>query len=220
MASAWEDPIRNSSQLTVFPTAALIRSFWSPIFTQSIAEFNRLSTAQRLGVTLVKSATAPDPDTDAGANIQVDVAGGRARARGLGVDIDESFSPTSVHGLTKVLSRSFGNGPDRVVKCFVFVPSKPTGNAPSGARVIGDGVKLFILVHEFVHAAGQLNNAEHSPESNPDVFIGTPIASPQLDVGSTPAGDRVRVGAPPNFTRFPPITMSARVAGLIRANWP
>ena len=220
MASAWEDPIRNSSQLTVFPTVALTRSFWSRIFTQSIAEFNRLSTAQRLGVTLVQSATAPDRDTDAGANIQVDVAGGRARARGLGVDIDEPFSATSVHGLTKVLSRSFGNSPARVVKCFIFVPSNPTGNTPRGSRVIGDPVKLFIMVHEFVHAAGQLNNGEHSPESAPDVFVGPPIASPQLDVGSSPAGDRVRVGAPPGFTRFPPLTLSARTAGLISPNWP
>ncbi len=220
MARPWEDPIRNSSQLTVFPTVALTRSFWSPIFTQSIAEFNRLSTAQRLGVTLVQSATAPDPDSDAGANIQVDVAGGRARARGLGADIDEAFSATGVHGLTKVLSRSFGTGPARVVKCFVFVPSNPTANTPRGTRVIGDPVKLFILVHEFVHAAGQLNNDEHSPESNPDVFVGTPIASPQLDVGSRPADDKVRVGVSGNFTRFPPLTLSARTAGLISLNWP
>jgi hypothetical protein len=220
MASAWEDPIRNSGQLTVFPTVALARSFWSRILTQSISEFNRLSAAGRLGVTLVQSATAPDPNTDAGANIQVDVAGGRAQARGLGVDIDEPFSATSVHGLTKVLSRAFGNGPARVVKCFIFVPSTPTGNTPRGSRLIGDPVKLFILVHEFVHAAGQVNNAEHSPESDPDVFVGPPIASPQLDVGSRPADDRVRVGAHPNFARFPPLTLSARTAGLIRPNWP
>ena len=220
MASAWEDPIRNSSQLTVFPTAALTRSFWSRIFTQSIAEFNRLSTAGRLGVTLVQSATAPDPNTDAGANIQVDVAGGRARARGLGVDIDDPFSATGVHGLTKVLSRAFGSGPARVVKCFIFVPSNPTGTTARVTRVVGDPVKLFIMVHEFVHAAGQLDNAEHSPEGDPDVFIGFPVASPQLDVGSRPADDRVRVGTPPRFTRFPPLTLSARTSGLISPNWP
>ena len=98
MASAWEDPIRNSSQLTVFSTAALSRSFWSQIFTQSITEFNRLSSAQRLGVTLVASTTPPDRETDAGANIQVDIAGSRAQARALGVDIDEAFSGTGVHG--------------------------------------------------------------------------------------------------------------------------
>lgn len=220
MANAWEDPIRNSSQLTVFPTRALTRSFWSRIFTQSIIEFNRLSSSLHLGVTLVQSAVAPDPDSDAGANIQVDVAAGKAKARGLGVNIDESFSATSAHGLTKVMSRSFGSGPARVVKCFVFVPSNPTGNAPSGPRVIGDPVKLFILVHEFVHAAGQLDNGDHSPESVPDVFIGTPVASPQLDVGSVPADDRVRVGTSPNFTRFPPLTLDGRTARLIRPNWP
>jgi hypothetical protein len=220
MTRPWEDPIRNSSQLTVFPTAALTRSFWSRIFTQSIAEFNRLSTAASLGVTLVQSATAPDPNTDAGANIQVDIAAGTARARGLGVDINEPFSATGVHGLTKVLSRSFGSGPLRVAKCFVFVPSNPTGNTPRGSRLIGDPVKLLIMVHEFVHAAGHLDNSEHSPESDPDVFIGTPIASPQLDVGSRPADDRVRVGTSPNFTRLPPLNLSARTAGLIKPNWP
>ena len=119
-----------------------------------------------------------------------------------------------------MLSRSFGNGPARVVKCLIFVPSNPTANTPRGTRVVGDPVKLFILVHEFVHAAGQLNNNEHSPESDPDVFIGFPVASPQLDVGSRPADDRVRVGVHPNFTRFPPITLSARTSGLIRPNWP
>jgi hypothetical protein len=219
VAQAWEDAIRNSKQLTVFPTAALNRTFWSRIFTQSIAEFNRLSTTQHLGVTLVRSATAPDPDTDAGANIQVDVASGRARARGMGQDIDKPFSATGVHGLTEVLSRSFGNNPARVVKCFIFVPSNPTAHG-ARSRVVGDPVKLFILVHEFVHAAGQLDNREHSPESDPDVFVGPAIASPQLDVGQTPADDRIRVGTHPNFTRFPPLTVSARTAGLVRPNWP
>jgi hypothetical protein len=221
MASPWEDPIKNSKQLTVFPTTALARSIWGPIFKKAITEFNGLAASRKLGVALVESTTAPDPDDETGANIQCDIANGTAKARGMGKDISTPFSGTGLHGLTEVLARSFGNNPARVVKCFVFVPARPLvhpglNQAP---RTAGDGVKLFIMVHEFVHAAGQLDNREHSSESNPDVFVGIPQASPTIDSGSKPQDDKVRVGAFPNFTRFPPITLSARTAGLIQPNW-
>jgi hypothetical protein len=219
MSTAWEEPIRRTGRLTVFPTRALIQSSWSQIFARALEEFNRLAAAHRLGVTLARSNTPPHPETDAGANIQVDVADGHARARGLGVDIDQVFSATSLHGLTKVLKRPQRSSLLRVAKCFVFVPARPMVNTPRGPRSAGDPVKLFVMVHEFVHAAGQLDNNEHSPENDPDVFIGPPISTPQVDAGSRPADDRVMVGTGSNARRFPPLVLSARTAGLISANW-
>ena len=225
MATAWEDSIKASKQLTVFPTESLRKSTaWGPIFKLAITEFNGLSATHKLGVTLVETATAPDPDGDGGANIQCDIGNGSAKGKAAGQEFDEPFSATEVHGLTKVFRRSFGNNPARVFKCLVFVPARPTVQPPvvkgSGRlRLVGDGVRLFVMVHELVHATGGLNNSEHSPEDIADVFLGPPQASPTVDADTDPKKDKVRVGAFPNFSRFPPLTLSARTAGLIQSSW-
>lgn len=224
MATPWEDNIKNTRQLTVFPTALLSRSIWGPIFKAAIVEFNQLAVTKKLGVSLVETATPPDPDGDGGANIQCDIGNGTAKFKVLGEEKSVPFSGSGIHGMTQTVKRVFGKNPARMFKCFIFVPANPTivppsVKGPARPRVVGDGVKLFVFVHEFVHAAGSLENREHSTESDPDVFLGIPQASPTVDADVDPKKDKVRVGAFPNFTRLPPITLSARTVGLIQPNW-
>src|SRR5262249_21897554 len=116
-------------------------------------------------------------------------------------------------GLTITLGRS------GTEKAYVFVPITPMASSPN--RLVGDPVKLFIAVHEFFHVCG-LSDAEHSPGNNADAFIGTPVVTPQLIVDpKNPDGDRISTGVfGVNQRRFPPITLSARTAGLIQNNWP
>jgi hypothetical protein len=79
-------------------------------------------------------------------------------------------------------------------------------------------VKLFIAVHELIHACG-LSNADHST-SDPDLFVGQPQPNP----GATPQADKLNLRLqPPLNLPFdpptPPLFITARTAGLIKSVW-
>jgi hypothetical protein len=108
-------------------------------------------------------------------------------------------------------------------RAYIFVPAAPLIAVGAAGQVkqrgVGDGVKLFIAVHEMIHACG-LSNAEHSPEGVPDVFVG----QPQPAEGATPARDKLRVRFDPRLNLpldppSPPLVISARTAGLIKSVW-
>jgi hypothetical protein len=234
MATPWEDSIRNRNpkELTVFATKAVTGGSWGPLFTKSLAEFNRLSSINKLGVTLTESKSSPDDDKEGegGAEVRFDVGSGTLSGRTLGTDFEEkNFSPTGIHGFTQTFKRQFGTQPARMRRAFVFVPANPQIQAavrqPKGDftfinRLAGDGVRLFIAVHELIHACG-LDNADHSPETDPDVMCGCPPhGCPQTAAGPAdkPELDKIRLRFEPRVTT-PPLTLSARTAGLIRGIW-
>ena len=43
----WLQDIKDTKQLTVFPTPRLVRSRWGPIFDRALDKFNELSTRHK-----------------------------------------------------------------------------------------------------------------------------------------------------------------------------
>lgn len=220
MATPWIDKVKTSKQLTVFPTSAVTRGIWASVFTKALQEFNQLSTTMKLGVILVPSTTAPETNGLGGADVNFDVASGQVSFTVLGSDFSLNVIGEGMSAHTQVVKLEDDKKVRRVIKAFIFLPGTPMINSgPAGRqirRLIGDGAKLFLAVHELIHACG-LDNAEHSPENNADVFV----AQPQPAPGATAQDDKFRIRLdPPPPLLAPPITLTARTAGLIQSNWP
>jgi hypothetical protein len=190
VATPWDDAIKNGKVLTVFADANITSGVWSKIFPSAISEFNRLSQANSLGVTLQQGASPPDPSGVGGADVRVSAGGG-----------------SSLSGDTKLAITVLG-ATQRIGKAFITVPGTPKINTPTSNRDVGDGVKLVIMVHEFVHACG-LTNADHSPD---DLFFGFP----QARVGKTPADDKIEVSG---GKLLPPLFLSGKTVSVIQNNW-
>lgn len=234
----WRDDIKKGKVLTVFTTKKVVGE-WLRAFNAALAEFNKISANQKLGVTLSapKDLAAPDKDGDGGARVQVDIGNGRLEYEALGQKFiaqkngqEIRFDPFALHGATQTFSIAFGNNPARMERAFVFVPETPMISVSVKAspkpddfkqvqRQVGFGVRVFILVHEFVHACG-LSNAEHNMTgSDADVFTFGPTAvSGAID---KPDDDKLllHLAAPKPNVFAPPITINKKVADLIRANW-
>jgi hypothetical protein len=235
MPNPWDDAIRNRKPLTltVFATPAVTGGIWNLVFKKALQEFNRLSSQQKLKVTLVETTTKPSEDDSSGADVQFDAVSGPQTIKAFrqtmttisrgGVDVPIEVPGDSTDGLTIPIGRATTPAGFLIVeKAFVFVPITPMART-SPDRLVGDPVKLVIAVHELLHVCG-LRNEDHSPQNNSDVFIGTPVVTPQLDTIDPKNPDRDRVSNGGVFGRdkrsFPPITISARTAGLIQKNWP
>jgi hypothetical protein len=234
----WRDDIRRGKVLTVFPTTR-ITGEWQRAFAAALAEFNRISTNQNLGVTLSspKDITAPDKTGDGGARVQIDTGNGRLEYEALGQKFVAErngkpidFDPFALHGATQTLSLAFGNGPARMERAFIFVPETPMISVSVKAspkpddfkqvqRGVGFGIRVFIIVHEFVHACG-LSNAEHN-STGPDADVFTFGASAVSGAIDRPDDDKLllHLAAPRPNVFAPPITIKRKVADLIRANW-
>jgi len=188
--------------------------------TSALQEFNRLSRTLKLGVTLIQSTTPPERNGLGGASVNFDTLSGTVNDRVLGARFSAQIIGTGLSGVTQTAKWQTGQGL-RQIKAFVYVPSTPTINAlrPAGGqfkqdlREVGDGVKMCIAIHEFIHACG-LSNDDHSPVTDPDMFI----AQPQPRAGPTPSQDKLELRLQPLVTA-PPIALTARTAGLIRGIW-
>jgi hypothetical protein len=214
MATAWDAAIKNSKQLTVFPHPTLVQTpaWGGALFKRLLDEFNRLSGVNRLGVTLVASSTKPAEDGPAGANVQINVSAGTHKFTVGGTEHTASLpagtGPSDLVGVTHPVSQG-----GELIRAFIFVPLNPTIGG-SGARGVGNGVKLSITIHELIHACG-LDESEHSPVINPDVFTTLSSLSASFPPDGNP-GDRLDLGR----RKFvPPIFITARTASLIRSNW-
>ena len=203
MATPWISGIRRRGQLAIYAAASL-RGIWANVFREALREFNALARSHRLGVSLVQSS---DPATDSGgADVSVAAANGSISCAYGGAQMSDSLDGARMHGRTLLFSRT-----GEVEKAFIFLPSQPQVNTPRGMRAVGVNVMRVILVHEFVHACG-LSNAEHSTD---DLFQ----ANPQVDPGTTAAGDRVRIEVRGRMSWMPPLVLSGLTVANIRRLW-
>ena len=220
MAAPWISKVKASGKLAVFVSDAVKRGAWANAFTQAFAEFNRLAAGGKFGVTLTLASSPPDPDGLGGADVNFDLGDGRTTFKAMGQEFSVNVLGSQMHGHTQVVGFGDGNGKvTEVIKSFVFVPAAPTINSgPAGnqiVRPVGDAIRTFIAVHEFIHCAG-LSNSDHSPGNVPDVFLG----QPQPVSGAKPQDDKMLLflGNPNIFA--PPITVSSRTTGVIQGLWP
>lgn len=239
----WVDEVKSRKVLTIFPTSKVTaNASWLQVFKDAIAEFNKISTSSlNLGVTFASppGVTRPDPVGEDGAEVQFDLGNGKLEYEALGekfVATDKktklpiNFSPTAIHGYTERLKVAFPGRPARIRRAFIFVPATPmvsaqakVGKGPNDFRDIqrlaGNGIRLFIAVHEMIHACG-LSDDEHT-FSGPDADTFT--INPDTSAGKfdRPQDDKIllRVSFPdPNVTA-PPNFIKTKVADLIRDNW-
>jgi hypothetical protein len=219
MATSWIDTVKNTKQLTVFATGNVTQRAWASVFTNALQEFNRLSTTMKLGVTLTQTTTPPDMGGLGGANVSFDTLAGKVTDTYQGTQFSVSIIGTGMSGETKNVMTEAKNGV-RQIKAFIYVPSAPSINVPLGGkpiqRGVGDPVKLVIAVHELLHACG-LSNADHSPSTDPDVFISQPQPSP--GAAKKPQDDKLELRPSPQLLLAPPIFLTARTADLIRGIW-
>src|SRR5262249_26060825 len=138
-------------------------------------------------------------------------------------EFTENVNGSAMHGLTKPPQWEDDKGVKQQFRAYIYVPNAPTINSgPAGQqkqREVGDGAKLFIAVHELIHA-WRLSNGDPSPETDPDFFI----AQPQPAPGATPQGDKLRIRLQPlrnlpSDPPDPPLFLTARTANLIRSIW-
>jgi hypothetical protein len=211
MGTPWLMAISDTKTLKVFPDKSVTAdAVWLRVFRNAIQQFNAL----KLGLTLIEEPNdPPDPVTLAGASAQFAAAAGTFTAKARGKEKTESLAGTELHGRTLHFLDPM------IAKAFIFVPATPL-IAGGGSRQVGEGVKLYIAVHELIHACG-LNDKDHSPEAVPDVFCSEPTASMSVIQGKTDADDRMRVGnpRPDGKNVFPPITVSGRTRAEIQKLW-
>jgi hypothetical protein len=209
------ESIRSKCQLSVFPGSSLSGS-WPAVFSSALQEFNKLAGALGLGVTLTRSAAPVNPFLT-GANVQFEAAINSFTFN------DTFWGPQTVSltgstAKTRPLPSSINGG--RLGQALILVPTAPKVLAgPTGKRTLreaGDPIKLVIAVHELIHACG-LDNSDHTPLGDPDVFVGTPVDDPDP---ADPGKDREDVGTKNGVpVKLPPVIMSAKTAIKIQALW-
>lgn len=202
MAIPWNDGVRQTRRLTIY---ASLSGIWAAAFREAMAAFNALSRHHGLGVTVTHAQAAP-ADDGGGGDVAVSTAAGQVTLNYGGARQERAFSGTIMHGLTLQASRG-----GSIEKAFVYLPAHPQVNTPAGMRPVGPPVMKLIAVHELVHVCG-LENRDHSQD---DLFQGTP----QVDPGTHPAQDRIRIGSgyPPRW--MPPLILGGATVRLIRGLW-
>jgi hypothetical protein len=135
----------------------------------------------------------------------------------FGVGNPEDFR-LSTHGTTSLSSIEHSG---EILKADILVHPKPQVWAPrkkQGSkeyeqvqRDAGDGVRLVIIAHEFVHACGL---EKHSNNESQDVFY-SPL---EPNGGDKPQDDYMKVPIKGGI-RLPPIVLSAQTARRLRDVW-
>jgi hypothetical protein len=204
----WFDRIRDARKLSVFAGDTVKRGPWPRVFPIVIREFNKLSSSQKLGVTLGTSNDPPDQAENswAGADIRFEAAE-KFEFKASGQKVQISIEP-SVRGHTRTLAWDFGKGAQIRKACILMKPNPQADDFP---RRVGDAVLMCFAVHEFIHALG-LDG--HTPGGG-DLFQDVP----QLRTGARdkPDDDRLEVNG---AKRLPPLILLPSTVGRVQKLWP
>ena len=175
---------------------------WATVLRDAIKIFNDLMSNNGVKVSLIEAKE------DGNAQIIVDAVASQASFSYGGASYSKAFSGDGLHGLTVPIAEQ---GTGLIDRMYVFVPATPRVDSKSKKSwEAGPDARRFVLVHEFIHAAG-LSNDEHTLE---DVFC----YPGEFILGSGPSTDKIQpwggLGKP-----MPPCTMIAKtVANLQKAS--
>jgi hypothetical protein len=199
----WFKRFQKAGTLEVF-VGANFTGMWTTALADAIKEFNQLMSSNGVKLTL----TTPTGATETGAQVVVQTANGKATPNYGSQPKPRPFDGNGLHGLTV----PFADHNGVLEKAFVFVPTTPRVDPRnSKSREVGQAVRSFILVHEFIHAAG-LSNHEHT---NDDCMC----YPGEIVKGATAADDRVQpwggLGKP-----MPPCTLIAKTVANLKKAWP
>jgi hypothetical protein len=188
---AWHKNVQRKNTLTYQVKA--MGGQWPAVLDKAIAEFNRQMSQHGLNLTLSKVEKGRGP------HIVIETEPGHG-----------------IHGSAPSQTMRL-NGVEYLDLVTVRVPATPRID-PSDpkSREVGPGVRLYILVHELIHAVG-LSNHEHSSD---DVFGAKALLIPKgqyLQSRKQAAEDLVQPfdGSAP----LPPIRLGAKTVGNLKKAW-
>jgi hypothetical protein len=198
MATKWPESVRTSGKLLVWANQTA-KAGWSVALERAIKEFNRATHTRKLALRFELTTKESDAQVT------------------FGVGKPEGFK-SSTHGITSMSSIEHSG---EILKADILVHPKPqvwASRKKQGSkeyeevqRDAGDGVRLVIIAHEFVHACGLEN---HSNNEGQDVFY-SPL---EPNSGDKPQGDYMKVPIKGGI-RLPPVVLSAQTARRLRDVW-
>jgi hypothetical protein len=194
----WPESVRNSGKLLIWASASGTAS-WSVALERAIKEFNRATHARRLALRFELTTKEDDAQVT------------------FGVGRPEEFQ-SSTHGTTSLSSIEHSG---EILKADILIHPKPqvwASRKKQGSkeyeevqRDAGEGIRLVMIAHEFVHACGLEN---HSNNESQDVFY-SPL---EPNSGEGPQGDYMKVPIKGGI-RLPPVVLSAQTAHRLREVW-
>jgi hypothetical protein len=190
----WHKNVRRKGTLAYSAGAGLKGGHWATVLDKAIAEFNRLMSQHELKLSLGKVEEGKGPHI-----------------------VLETQPGNGIHGSAPSQTMRL-NGVEYLDVVTIRVPATPRvdPNDPR-SREVGPGVRLFILVHELIHAVG-LSNDEHSAD---DVFAAKSVLIPKgnyLKGGAQAAEDLVQ--PPDGSATMPPIRIGAKTVANLKKAWP
>jgi hypothetical protein len=183
----WSKAVQRKGTLTVAAAEDIKGGHWTTALDKAIATFNQLMSDKSIAVTISKA------ENEINAHIRFMTEKGNG-----------------IHGNGNLSTMKLG-GREYLDSVTIKVPATPRID-PNDAksREVGVAVRIYILVHEMIHAVG-LTNDEHSHD---DVFSKAGL----LKAGKTAGDDLVQPldGSEP----MPPIRLGATTIANLKKAWP
>lgn len=203
--TSWFKRFQQAGTLEVFAGSNFTGSLWTTAFADAIKEFNQLMSSNGVKLTLT---TGTQGATEINSQVIVQTANGKATPNYGYQPKPRTFDGNGLHGLTI----PFADRKGFLEKAYIFVPATPRVDPKSKkSREVGQAVRSFILVHEFIHAAG-LSNDEHTNEDC--------MCYPgELVTGNAAADDRVQPWGGLGKS-MPPCTMIGKTVANLKKAWP
>jgi hypothetical protein len=186
----WHKNVQRKNTLTYSVKA--MGGQWTTVLGKAIAEFNRQMSRHGLKLTLGKVE------------------------KGMGPHIVLETQPgNGIHGSAPSQTMIL-NGVHYLDLVTIRVPATPRidPNDPR-SREVGPGVRLYILVHELIHAVG-LSNDEHSSD---DVFAAKAILLPKGSHLKSKQTAEDLVQPPDGSVPMPPIRIGAKTVANLKRAW-
>ena len=155
MATKWPESVRNSGKLLIWASASATAG-WSVALERAVKEFNRATHTRKLALRFELTTRESDAQVKFGIGKPEDT---------LGCPRTEQPHCPRLSKIGEILKADILVHP----KPQVWAPRKKQGSKEyeQVQRDAGDGVRLVIIAHEFVHACGL---EKHSNNESQDVF--------------------------------------------------
>jgi hypothetical protein len=198
MTKKWSESVRTSGKLLIWAGPAATAG-WSVALERAIKEFNRAAHVRKLALRFELTTKESEAQVT------------------FGVGTKDQFQ-SATHGTTALSSLEHDG---TIVKADILVHPSPqvrvfrkkegSKEYEEVARDAGEGIRIVIIAHEFIHACGL---EKHSNNESPDVFY-SPL---EPNSGDKPQDDYMKVPIIKGI-RLPPVVLSAQTARRLRDVW-
>lgn len=183
----WPANVVSGKQLKIALSGTLPANGWLSALKSAIQFFNAHMATQKVGLSFAMAAKVSDAQI-----------------------VMEGVPGNGIHGQAELGLTSRRGGKEYLAKVTIKVPATPrVSQSDPKSRIVGDGVKTCILVHEMIHGLG-LPNSQHT---NADVFS----KAFQLIEGGAPNLDKMQWDA--SSPSMPPPVINGVTLKKIKSVW-